>query len=77
MLHKILRVTDFFWEKEPELHVKIKYKTNYGRLSRLGKQKGKIEVTNATKSLGKLRASLSCGGFSLNVISSEHTAGPL
>lgn len=66
----------FMGKEESELHVKIKYKTKYGRLNRLRKQKGKVVVTNVTKSLGKLRASLSCGGFSLNMISSEYTAGP-
>lgn len=48
----------FMEKEEPELHVKIKYKTKYGMLSRLRKQKEEVEVTNATKSLGKLRASL-------------------
>lgn len=76
MFHKILWVTDFLWKKKSELPVKIKYKTKHGRLSRLGKQKRKSR-SNAPKSLGKLRASLSCGGFDLNMISSELAARPL
>lgn len=42
-----------------------------------GSRKGKVEVTNAAKSWGRLTARFGCEGFSLNVILSEHTTGAL
>ena len=47
------------------------------KINKFRKQKEKSRSTNATKSWGNLRASLSCRRFSLNMISSEHTAGAL